>query len=136
MKDYLHQVQYYETDGMRIAHHSNYIRWMEEARIDFFQQIGWAYDRLEDTGVFCPIVSVEARYLGMTKFSDWVKIQVRCTKLSSVRITLDYEMRTVTDELVFRGRTENTFLRQDRTFIRLKSDLPELYQALEAILVD
>ena len=30
---YQHRIQYYETDGMRIVHHSNYIRWMEEARI-------------------------------------------------------------------------------------------------------
>ena len=32
---YRHIVQYYETDKMGITHHSNYIRWMEEARIDF-----------------------------------------------------------------------------------------------------
>ena len=30
---YIHQAQYYETDQMGIIHHSNYIRWMEEARI-------------------------------------------------------------------------------------------------------
>ena len=32
MKPYRHLVQYYETDMMGIAHHANYIRWMEEAR--------------------------------------------------------------------------------------------------------
>ena len=29
---YTHKVQYYETDQMQIVHHSNYIRWFEEAR--------------------------------------------------------------------------------------------------------
>jgi acyl-CoA thioester hydrolase len=33
MEPYMHIVQYYETDKMGITHHSNYIRWMEEARI-------------------------------------------------------------------------------------------------------
>ena len=33
--EYIHTVQYYETDKMGITHHSNYIRWMEEARVDF-----------------------------------------------------------------------------------------------------
>ena len=47
MKKYKHTVQYYETDRMGIVHHSNYIRWMEEARIDFLNQIGWGYDKLE-----------------------------------------------------------------------------------------
>ena len=40
MKDYIHKVQYYETDKMAIVHHSNYIRWFEEARVDWLTQIG------------------------------------------------------------------------------------------------
>lgn len=39
MNAYQHTVQYYETDRMGITHHSNYIRWMEEARVDFLQQL-------------------------------------------------------------------------------------------------
>ena len=34
IKPYEHIVQYYETDQMKVVHHSNYIRWFEEARID------------------------------------------------------------------------------------------------------
>ena len=37
---YTHRVAYYETDRMGFAHHSNYIRWMEEARVDFLERIG------------------------------------------------------------------------------------------------
>ena len=33
------KVQYYETDMMGVTHHANYLRWMEEARIDFLDQI-------------------------------------------------------------------------------------------------
>ena len=32
---------------MGITHHSNYIRWMEEARVDFLSQIGWEFAKLE-----------------------------------------------------------------------------------------
>ena len=39
MKKYIHKVNYYETDKMGITHHSNYIRWMEEARIDYMEKI-------------------------------------------------------------------------------------------------
>ena len=41
MDDYIRRVNYYETDKMGITHHSNYVRWMEEARIDFLEKIGW-----------------------------------------------------------------------------------------------
>ena len=48
---YRHKVQYYETDGMRVVHHSNYIRFMEEARCDLMEQMGYSYSRLESMGI-------------------------------------------------------------------------------------
>ena len=47
MKPYKHKVQYYETDQMAVVHHSNYIRWFEEARVELLERIGMSYDRLE-----------------------------------------------------------------------------------------
>ena len=38
---YTHRVKYYETDKMGVTHHSNYVRWMEEARVDFMDKIGY-----------------------------------------------------------------------------------------------
>ena len=38
-KAYQHKVQYYETDQMGIVHHSNYIRWFEEARTDYMERL-------------------------------------------------------------------------------------------------
>ena len=48
MVHYDHKVQYYETDGMGIVHHSNYIRWFEEARVDLLEQLGFGYRNLID----------------------------------------------------------------------------------------
>ena len=58
MKIYQHTVHYYETDKMGIVHHSNYVRWMEEARVDFLAQIGWAFEKLEANGVISPVIAV------------------------------------------------------------------------------
>ena len=43
---YEHKTQYYETDQMGIIHHSNYIRWFEEARMDMMEQMGRWCDML------------------------------------------------------------------------------------------
>ena len=45
---YCHTVQYYETDQMGIIHHSNYIRWMEEARIAYMDEMDFPSGELED----------------------------------------------------------------------------------------
>mgnify|MGYP002547467221 CR=1 FL=1 len=42
---YTHRVQYYETDQMGIVHHSNYIRWFEEARVDLIEQAGLPFEQ-------------------------------------------------------------------------------------------
>ena len=70
-------VQYYETDKMGITHHSNYIRWMEEARTDFFKNVGWDYNELEKTGVICPVVSVTCDYKKTTTYEDKISIDVK-----------------------------------------------------------
>ena len=46
IREYRHKVQYYETDQMRVVHHSNYIRWFEEARVNLMEQMGMGYDRM------------------------------------------------------------------------------------------
>ena len=46
---YMHRAKYYETDQMGIIHHSNYIRWMEEARMDAMSQFGISYNNMEKT---------------------------------------------------------------------------------------
>ena len=46
MSIYTHKVNYYETDKMGITHHSNYIRFMEEARMNYLSEIGYPMTRL------------------------------------------------------------------------------------------
>ena len=43
---YTRPIQYYETDRMGVVHHSNYIRWMEEARVAYLAQLGWNIEML------------------------------------------------------------------------------------------
>lgn len=52
--DYIRKVHYHETDKMGVTHHANYIKWMEEARVDFLNQIGYGYARLERDGITRP----------------------------------------------------------------------------------
>lgn len=62
---YEHVVQYYETDRMGCVHHSNYIRWFEEARTWLMAEGGFGYDRMEALGVMSPVLKAEAEYRTM-----------------------------------------------------------------------
>ena len=74
MKPYTHKVNYYETDKMAITHHSNYIRFMEEARVDFLEQIGFPFDRIEAEGIISPVIRIEYSYRKTTTFADVISV--------------------------------------------------------------
>jgi len=120
---------------MGITHHSNYIRWMEEARIDYLAQNGWPYDRLEKEGIISPVLSVDCKYKESTTFSDEIEITVTLQSFGPVRMTLSYEMtNTKNGALVCTGTSEHCFLGANGKPVRLQRDYPEFYQAMQSIL--
>lgn len=131
MTPYIHKVQYYETDKMGITHHSNYIRWMEEARVAYLEQIGWSYDKLEREGIISPVLSVDCKYKETTTFPDEIQIHVTLLSFGPVRMTIFYEMiNTKTGNVVCTATTEHCFLNDKGNPIRLKKDYPEFYQTM------
>ena len=72
MEELRRQVTYYETDQMGAVHHSNYIRWFEEARVEFMRGIGLSYRAMEEEGVQVPVVSVSCKYRSPSTFDDVV----------------------------------------------------------------
>lgn len=130
MREYKHVVQYYETDKMGITHHSNYIRWMEEARIDFLQQIGWDYAKLEEAGVISPVVKVECNYKKTSTFSDEISIQVSVTEYKGIKLVLQYEMKNKYNEVICEASSAHCFMDKDNKIIRMAKQLPEFHKVL------
>ena len=93
IKEYEHHAQYYETDQMGCVHHSNFIRWMEEARIDMMEQMGCGYRAMEHAGIMSPVLEVRCQYRNMVHFDDRIRIRVSIKAYNAIRMTLEYEMR-------------------------------------------
>ena len=129
---YVHRVQYYETDKMGIVHHSNYIRWFEEARIDMLDQLGIGFDKIEARGIMSPILSVDCRYLQPVRFGEDVVISSELTEFNGIRCTIRYEIRGKDDgELRTKGNTCLAFLKSDGTILRMKKEHPDIYETLK-----
>lgn len=132
-----HVVQYYETDQMQIVHHSNYIRWFEEARTWMMTDMGFSYQTMEEIGVMVPVLSVNAQYKRMVTFGQTVTITAEVTQFNGVRMTLSYEVRdSETNELYCTGESTHAFLDKE-TYrpMSLKRSHPELYQLYLGYLV-
>ena len=125
MRPYRHKTQYYETDTMKIVHHSNYVRWMEEARVDLLEQMGLGYDAMEREGILSPVLSVSCEYKSMTRFPETVEIVARLTKYTGVRFELSYEIRDEkTKELRCRGQSAHCFIDGTGKPVSLRRNFP------------
>lgn len=133
MEVYRHKTQYYETDQMGIIHHSNYIRWFEEARTDFLEKLGMGYDRMEAEGIISPVLSVSCEYRTMTHFGETVAVAVALTKYNGVRLELDYTVTNAdSGEVRAVGTSEHCFLDREGNILFLKRSSPEYHKMLEA----
>lgn len=133
MSKYIHKVHYYETDKMGITHHSNYIRFMEEARTNYLSELGYPMTRLEEEGILSPVVSVSCEYKRPTTYGDEIEIEVIAEKYSGVKLVLSYTMRNVkTGELAAKATSTHCFVDSNMRPVAVKKACPEF----DAILAD
>lgn len=122
---YLYEIKYYECDRMGITHHSNYIRIMEEARVDWMDRLGFGFDRMEAEGVVSPVVEVQCRYRKTTTFKDVVEVSVEVAETSPLKIVFSYTM-ICRGQVVCNARSVHCFLENGRP-VSLEKRFPELY---------
>ena len=132
-QDYIRKVNYYETDKMGVTHHSNYVRFMEEARIDYLEQIGCGYDKCEKNGIVSPVIGIECEYKRSTTFGDELRIHVELIEYKRVKLSVAYTMiNTKTEEIVFVGKSHHCFLNTEGRPIALSKQYPEYDELLKA----
>ncbi len=110
-KPYVRRAQYYETDQMGVVHHTNYIRWFEEARVDLLRQFGIDYRDMETRGIIIPVVDMQCSYLASVRFDDIVEIRLSMTKYTGVRMCFSYEVRFAdTGTIAATGHSTHCFI--------------------------
>ena len=77
---------------MGIVHHSAYATYFEVARIEALEKVGLPYEGLEKSGLFIPVLSVNARFLSPARFGDTLKIHSRAEKLGKAQLQFIYEV--------------------------------------------
>lgn len=113
---------------MGITHHSNYIRFMEEARIDFMEQLGYGFERMEAEGIASPVMSVTCNYRKPTTFPDKIVITLHVEELAHFKMRFGYTMK-VDDTVVCTASSQHCFLKDGRP-VSLEETLPEFYELL------
>lgn len=104
------RVQFYETDMMEIAHHTNHLRWFEMARIEFFRNAGIELWDMMNKDIVFPILSISCHYKEAAKFDDQLIIETRLVKMTKAQMVFTYRIIRKKDGRVLAvGETQNAF---------------------------
>jgi acyl-CoA thioester hydrolase len=126
MYNYEHRVQFYETDQMGIVHHSNYLRFCEEARVS------WAHDRglldyqKKDSASMFAVYETRIRHLKPAQFGDMIKIELQASP-QGVRIYLQYRLKA-REEVLALAETVHVPLDANLKLVRLPREMTQILE--------
>ncbi len=128
------KIHYYETDKMGVVHHSNYIRYLEEARCDWLEKLGMPFEAFEEKGITIPVLGVNCIYKHHITFADTLLIKVFVKEYTGVRMSVSYEVTDKkTKKTVIIAETKHCFTRKDLKPINLKKYAPEFSEKFESL---
>ncbi len=125
------EINYYETDKMQVVHHSNYIRYLEECRMDFMRQIGFDYAKMEQSGIMVPVLSVSCNYKNPARFGETICIVPKVERMHGVKYEMSYRIYSEDFSVLHNeAASSHCFVNLDFKPIRLKKEYPELYNRM------
>lgn len=129
MDIYERKINYYETDKMGVVHHSNYIRFFEEARCQFLEVSGLPYDMLEEKGIMSPVLGFSCQYKQHVTFGDVIEIHTKITSYTGVKFTVGYKVyNKKTGALCVTGESNHCFTDSNLKPLNMKKHHNDIYE--------
>ena len=130
MYEYTRPVYFYETDKMGVVHHSNYLRWLEEARTFFFNEKDLAYVETETYGVMCPITEANIKFKYPARYGDDFTVKAKMIKYTGVRFTMEYVVVNQDETVLLEGITSHAFIDNSFKPVSLAKAIPERHKKM------
>ncbi len=128
------KINYYETDKMGVVHHSNYIRFLEEARCTWLRELDMPFEKMEEEGITIPVLGVNIEYKHHVTFGDTIQIKVFVKEFNGVRMTVGYDVKDkTTGKTVILAETKHCFTDKTLRPINLKKVAPQYASKYETM---
>ena len=85
------RVRFHETDAMGVVHHASYLRYLEDARVDFLRQLGRPYSTLRDVdGIEFAVIGIELSYRAPLQFDELFDVHAGIARVRRASFTIEY----------------------------------------------
>lgn len=129
------KINYYETDKMGVVHHSNYIRYLEEARCSWLESVEMPFEALEEEGITIPVLGVNCSYKYHVTFAEIIQIELYIKDYTGVKLIVGYDVKNKqTGKTVLVGETKHCFTDKNLKPVNLKKYAPNFSNKFEEML--
>jgi acyl-CoA thioester hydrolase len=112
---------------MGVAYHANYLIWMEVARTELCESLGFRYKDMEETdGIFLAVTEAHCRYLSAARYDEELSIGASLSEANRRFVSFDYEF-TCDARRVAKGTTRHIFLNREFRPMRLPDKYAPLF---------
>lgn len=133
---YRRRVKYYETDRMGVVHHSNYLRILEDARMDWLNDNLMNYCEMEHMGIIIPAASASGKFISFLYYDSPFTVEVKLIKFSGITMTFSYNVFNESNQkLCYCGTSSHFFASENsekeyKPMLSFRKKFPELYAKL------
>ena len=90
--DYRHRirVRFVETDAMGIVHHSNYLHYFEETRVEYLRHIGHPFTEWREAGLESPVLESFVQYRQPLEFDELIDVHLPLAEVTRATFQMAY----------------------------------------------
>jgi acyl-CoA thioester hydrolase len=115
-------IRYSETDQMGTVHHSSYVLYLEQARVEHLKAIGLPYHEMEKRDIHLPVIELKVEYLKPAMFGEKIKVVSKILPPMGVRLKVEYSL-FCREDLVLTGYSMHAFTGKNGKPVRPPKDI-------------
>ena len=102
MKHIFEQTVYYgDTDAYGVAWHGSYLRWMEQARVEFCRDIGIDLVEMRRQDVAIPVTNINIRYKASALLDERISVETEITKMTPILVQFTQTIKNKETDKVY-----------------------------------
>ena len=126
-----YRVCYGDTDKMGVVYYANYFEFFERGRTEMMRSAGFPYAKLEELGVFLPVVEAKCRYFAPAHYDDLVTLRSAVLELGRIKLRIGTQVR-LGDKVLVSGEVTLACVSPERKPVRVP---PELERACRSFML-
>jgi len=123
-------VAFFDVDSMEVMWHGNYVKYLEMARCELLDKLGYNYIAMKKDGYAFPIVKLDVKYVRPAFFNDTIKVKTTLSECETF-LKFHYLIENEKSEKLSEANTAQAVI--DMRSLQTCFEMPEaLKKAIEA----